>query len=649
MKKDLKKKIFKMNLLLVSSCVLFSSCKNKTVLDEQNTKKIEFVKKETKYKKDETTDVLIDDDHIKKEDIVKIIKHGDHWHVFTKDGKEHITYKDPEKLGNDDFSLVSVVSKTILKSLDVVKILKHGDHFHVYTRDGSEYLTYENPASIFPNITIGTYTGTHSTNNYRRLNVETPSNESSSNSISINKIKEDEVVKILKHGDHFHIYTKSGKEFISYKDPSKKYPHITIGTYHGSHGKTENKKIIDEILKEQENKREDFSKKHLDRLKSLKDNLTIINVLGKGEVNRYDIVKILKHEDHYHIYDSQGNEGITYENPRLIYPNAYFGEYNGKHNENKKENNKKEQKINWPKGVTKIIDHGDHWHLYVGDREVGVVHVNPKNIYPNAEYIKENNNHSDIKVEKEEEFSYDSVGTYLKDGILDYLDDNLKSMTNFGTLNDKKNPIYGSNGEYKNIFYWLHNDHYHAITIKQIIQNKKAGSYGVYSAKDVVAAIKWIIKNPQKLKDLEKKEEEKITVSQEKIKNFLENYYKMEVQIIGNKAYIYASKTYEFNFKDFYKKDDKIFYKKDLPKIEKENENKSENKKEIEKETESLNKKMNHKEKIAEENLKKLMNILKLSKDEVEDKIMDTDIILSDSSVNADGTISYKGKIYKLI
>ena len=146
--------------------------------------------------------------------------------------------------------------------------------------------------------------------------------------------------------------------------------------------------------------------------------------MGQGKINRFDIVKILVHQDHYHIYDSNNREAITYTNPINLFPNAYFGEYGNKShtqasennssqvkpeikdNENKKpqvkpeikpDENKKPQVTpeikpdenkkpqvdpnehniadvkpeqdkkddeKWPSGITKIIDHKDHWHLY---------------------------------------------------------------------------------------------------------------------------------------------------------------------------------------------------------------------------------------------------------------------------------------------
>lgn len=541
MSKNLKNKIYKMNLILVCSAILLTSCSKKQEEKEKSsTKKFEFVEKETNYKKDETTEVLIDAE-IKKEDIVRSYKHGDHWHVFTKDGKEHITYTDPSKLGDgNSLSLVSVVSKSKLRGLNVTSILKHGDHWHVYTADGKEYLTYENPSSMFPNITVGTYVGSHSSNRNR-------GNSNNYSHTNIIEEKKDRVVKILRHGDHWHIYTESGKEYISYTDPTSKYPNVEVGEYKGNHSdsqdNTENEKPNVPSASE--------------KLFEARKNLNIVNVLGKNPVDRYDIVKILKHGDHYHIYDSKGNEGITYTNPKSLYPEAEFGEYQGNHgDENKKP-------FEWPKGVTKIVDHGDHWHLYIGDKEVGVVHKNPKSHYPDAEYIKEGSDHSDIGVDENELFTYESVKAEIKDKVIPYLDSNLRAMRHYGDLNTTL-AVYGSNGETKGIFYWLHGNHYHAITIKQIIQNAKAGQYGDCTAKEIVSALKYIIENPNA------EIESKITVDRQEVVKYLMKVYNLEdetdVNIIGDIAYVYINdETLTFSLADFEKVNGEIRYKKKLP------------------------------------------------------------------------------------
>lgn len=626
-------------LVLATSFVL-TSCfsQNKENIIDKKEKKVS-VKTEQKIKEDKTTEVLVDSE-IKKEDIVKFFKHGDHWHIFTKDGKEHISYKDPNSFGKDGgVDLVDVVDKNKLKDKNVVAIKKHGDHWHVYTKDGGEYLTYDNPSGLFPNIKVGIYTGSHGSN--------TTNSSSALNKNSSQKLSGDRVVKILRHGDHWHIYTANGNEFISYTNPSSAYPNIRIGTYRGSHGSNSqniannnksnnivktnkknhqvfeyNKKIGSSQTTKPLYKKENSENQRINAIKNLK----LIPILGQGKINRFDIVKILVHQDHYHIYDSNNREAITYTNPKNLFPNAYFGEYGNKShtqasennssnvipNDNKRpqvkpeikpDDNKKPQvnpeikpndnNINnekpeqdkkddekWPSGITKIIDHKDHWHLYIGNEEVGVVKENPKDIYPNAEYIVEKSESDNIAVADDEIFNYQDVRAELIKGVIPYLEGDLSKFTNYGNLSEE-DAVYGSNGVRENIFYWFHQNHYHAKTIKQIIQMEKDNKFGKYTAKDVVKTIKYKIENPQT--QLEYKPEVKI----EDVKEFLKNHYQVESYDILNigdslvQVFI-KDETLNFYLRDFEMKDGKLSYKKQLPVVEDKKEENEENIKEDE-------------------------------------------------------------------
>lgn len=676
MNKKNKKSLAKLGVILISATIL-SACGNNQGANKA-TKNINhsFVTKKTTYQKDKTTKVLVDSDSFKKSDIVKIIKHGDHWHVFTADGKEHITYTDPNKMSDStSLELVNVVTLAQLKNKKVVAIKIHGNHWHVFTADGNEYLTYQNPSSMFPHIKVTKYTGHHG----------------SRGTASITKaLAKDRVVKILQHGDHFHIYTASGKEFISYSDPRGMYPHAVFGQYVGTHGqhatqkvtskqqlhlvsvlgkkvadknrivkilqhgdhyhiydaegnesitysdpralypnavfgqyvgthadhqqaqnieqlqfvnvlgqKTVDKNRIVKILQhgdhyhvydaegnesitysdpralypdavfgqyvgthadhhfennehsthiENNEPSTHIEDKHDDNKDAIA-NLKIVPVLGKkGKIDRYDIIKILQHEDHYHIYDSQGNEGITYTNPRALYPNAKFGQYVGTHSQHNTN-----VEIDWPEGIDKIVDHGDHWHLYKNGQEITVVHENPKSHYPNAEYIDERpKDYSNITVENNEIFTYDEVKPEVKDGLREFLKKKdmrgIVDMEGFGDLTNETRPVYGSetdeNGQpiKKDIFYFCHNgDHYHALTIKQIIQAAKAGEYGSFTARDIVAAMKWSIENKEKLVTF--------TVSKniDAVKNYLKQYYHIDdendISSFGNQIGIYCIKA----------------------------------------------------------------------------------------------------------
>lgn len=663
---------------ILSSCSLFSKPEKKSEQTNESTKKVEQTtdsNKQSTIKKDKTTEVLIDSE-IKKEDIAKIVKHGDHWHVFTKDGREKITYKDPNKLQNtSNFEMVSVVGKNRLKGENVVAIKKHGDHWHVYLRNGGEYLTYEDPSAMFPHIKVGTYVGSHGAHrkhNNKRMDARTIAHEKQKIKQTIEK-NDERVIKILKHGDHYHIYTSKGNEFVSYTDPRSLYPNAEYGLYKGTHANR--KQMIEKIIREDRQKQKQSSKKthakqNSDKLiqdeklvkvednkkkhnivkilkhgdhwhiytkngeefityedqsskypdvavgtyvgshtqqpqqprkdnkedipqKNLPENqsdkpkdnesdkkeekptektreqkiqeLKITKVLGKdgtvNEINRFDIVKILKHEDHYHIYDSNGNEAITYTNPQNLYPNAYFGNYEGDHN-NSQDNNE----FKWPENITKIVDHKDHWHLYRGDEEVAVVRVNPKDHYPNAEYIKDYIDVGNVEVEDKDVFNYDDIKAKKVEGIEAALNDNLRNMTGYGKLTDGI-AIMGTEDKQDNVFYWLHGDHYHALSIKDLVKMEKSGALKGFTAKDVVATLKYKFQHPQE--DLTYKSDLNI----EEIIEFLKSHYKINdpsrIFSIGQETVdIYTNDTTNsFHISQFEKKNGEIIFKGQLPQI----------------------------------------------------------------------------------
>lgn len=663
----------------LSSCSLLKNKKGEKNLQQNQvntSQKVTYEAKKTSLKKDTTTEVLVDSE-IKKEDIVKIVKHGDHWHVFTKDGREKITYSDPNQIkDNSNFEMVSVVGKSQLKNKNVVAIKKHGDHYHVYLADGTEYLTYEDPSALFPNIKIGTYVGSHGQQNAGKSKAQ--------KLVENKKVKEklekddERVIKILKHGDHYHIYTSKGNEYVTYEDPRSLYPNVSYGLYEGNHGDRKNMiaKILkedkenqakkkaagikdekensdklvgaDKLVKVEENKKthnvvsilrhgdhwhvytadggeyitysdpsssypdvavgtyvgshggekedkkenksqgktgdkqgtENSNDKESDGLLTI-ENLKITNILGKEKVNRYDIVKILKHGDHYHIYDSKGREGVTHVNPQDLYPRASFGKYEGSHGDG----DKNKDKFKWPEGVTKIVSHGDHWHLYKGDDEIGVVTENPKSHYPDAEYINESKDYSHVEVNDGDLFNYDSVEGKKIEGIERVFDDRFKQMENFGQISDGK-PAFGPGGQYKGgkVFYWLHGDHYHYLSIEDLVKMEKAGELGKFTAKDIVATLKYKMENPSE-KIVNDYDDEKSEILRYNIVEMLKREYPdAYVQNIDLNFNIHGSDDFTFHISDFEEKDGKIVYKKGkLPEMKKkdpEEESPKENEKE---------------------------------------------------------------------
>lgn len=568
---------------------------------------------------------------LKGQNVVAIKKHGDHWHVYLRNGGEYLTYEDPSamfphiKVGTYvgshsdhrkhnnkrmDARTISHEKQKIKQTIEknderVIKILKHGDHYHIYTSKGNEFVSYTDPRSLYPNAEYGQYVGTHANrkqmiekiireDRQKQKNKETSkktlAKQNSDKLIKDEKLvkvednkKKHNIVKILKHGDHWHIYTKNGEEFITYEDPSSKYPDVAVGIYTGSHTKEQNKQkqeqpkkdnkkdIPQENLPEnptdtQHNNKPDKKEQPTEKTREQKiQELKITKVLGKdgtvNEINRFDIVKILKHEDHYHIYDSNGNEAITYTNPQDLYPNAYFGNYEGSHN-----NSQNNNEFKWPENITKIVDHKDHWHLYRGDEEIAVVRVNPKDHYPNAEYIKDYIDVGNVEVEDKDVFNYDDIKANKVEGIEAVLNDNLRNMTGYGKLTDGI-AIMGTEDKQDNVFYWLHGDHYHAISIKDLVKMEKSGALKGFTAKDVVATLKYKFQHPQE--DLTYKSDLNI----EEIIEFLKSHYKINdpsrIFSIGQETVDIYTKdtTNSFHISQFEKKNGQIIFKGQLPQI----------------------------------------------------------------------------------
>lgn len=178
---------------------------------------------------------------IDENEIISYYKHGDHWHVKTKHG-EFITYEDPSKVKNVN-TLISNSVRTIgqneLNSVRIVSFYKHGDHWHVKTSDGREYITYVDPSK----------NGTSSnSNNTKTVEV--------TEDVKDNKINGEKIVEFYKHGDHWHVKSESGKEYVTHTDPS-------------------GKKAIEEIKDKEE---------------------------LKPEVKNDLFDKVFKHDDHFHVW-----------------------------------------------------------------------------------------------------------------------------------------------------------------------------------------------------------------------------------------------------------------------------------------------------------------------------------------------------------
>ncbi len=433
--------------VLITASLLAACSGPKRTVPAVTEAKTTFVEKATNYQKDSTTEVLVDSE-IKKEDIVKVIKHGDHWHVFTKDGRERITYSDPnaQTAGEDELEFVSVVTLNQLRKLNIVAIKQHGDHYHCYTADGTEYITHDNPQAAFPNITITQYVGTHADHaKHKHQHRETADGESgvmgeetsgifagdgseAGPSASGRRANRNEIVAILQHGDHYHCYTADGRELVTYSDPRSMYPHASFGIYTGKNcpvnpikpnsGSSGNYNVPQAApdYSSEESSPSDSDYEHnspdynasgtgsgsgqTDSSSTTSEEpsvpgLKFVDVIYASELPGKGIVTILKHDDHYHVYDKNGKEyvvghGATDEDIKKYCPGVTIGTFQGKHGDpqNIKPNvprKKIKQDPNDPKRIVKSLKHGNHWHIYRADGTGGIAYEDPSLIYEDIE------------------------------------------------------------------------------------------------------------------------------------------------------------------------------------------------------------------------------------------------------------------------
>lgn len=380
------------------------------------------------YAVDDTTEILIDAE-VSSDEIVKIVKHGDHWHVFTKDGREIITYTDPTKAASasDLTNTAKVVSADELRRVngnDVVRILKHGDHYHIYTADGREFITYSDPSSLYPHIGIGSYVGSHAD-----------------------------------HGWHSSITPGHAED-----DGGSSYTPGGGGGGNGGNG----------------------------GYTPSVPGLGVVQVVGIHDLARKPIVKILKHDDHYHAYTADGTEYITYDDPRSAFPNIKIGEYQGSHGgggEVKPDKPVKpiDQDPNDPKRVVKIEKHENHWHIHHADGTESVTYKDPSALYPNIkiEDYDANHGHDAEPPSEDEMFSYDDVEAKLIVPLEYITYGNAKYATGFDRESQR--------------FIIPHQTHYHYVSIETIIQFSKPpfDQFHGYSARDVVATLKYLVLHPE--------------------------------------------------------------------------------------------------------------------------------------------------------
>ncbi|MFM1538202.1 hypothetical protein [Helcococcus bovis] len=339
--------------------------------------------------------------------VVRIVKHGHHYHLYTQSGKEFVTYTDPSSLypeieieeyqgshgqvdennqkrtsptntrqnssnRNSSENLRKLDAKPVKKTsendgLNVASIKKHGDHYHLYDDKGREFITYQDPSSRYPHIKIEEYEDTsrigqtqdrkttnNKTNDSPKSNQKTeqvaitkPKDNQKLDLVEVTKPQKDQginIVEIKKHGNHYHLYDDKGNEYVTYEDPSKTHPNIKIGQYEEAQTspkeespKKENQLAKETDLAKKDEKKDSTSPEIKEHAKDLdvkeetetpkKDELELVEVIDPADNPDLKIVAIKKHDDHYHLYDENGNEYLTYKDPSEKYPHIAIEDF----------------------------------------------------------------------------------------------------------------------------------------------------------------------------------------------------------------------------------------------------------------------------------------------------------------------------------
>lgn len=506
--------------------------------------------KQTKFASDDTTDVLIDAPEVDEAEIDRVVKHGDHWHVFTKDGREIITYKDPTHAHStkDLQSVHKVLTKKQLKEVgsQVVKLLKHGDHWHVYTADGNEFITYSDPRAMYPHAQVGVYTGSHGavgTHHTMHAGTFVPAKlpqgaqQQRGGIVQVvdgNQISRIPITKILKHGDHYHCYTANGTEYVTYDDPSPYFPGVAVGTYVGNHGTPQ-----PQVPQQQPGAQPQQPGQALPQFPQFPQGNPLVPNAGEQSNTNSEprIVRVLRHQDHWHCYTADGREFIYYGDAPSMYPSASVGEYTGPDHGSSSSNHDHTWPSDTPsypstptypdssshdhesshegegdhhhdshgglievhkgldaiqgKTIVKILKHEDHWHCYDNTGKEYVVHTDPKTLFPEiiqGEY--EPKIPDTVTVTKEDMFTYADVPAEnkVKPEFFPYED--LKYMRKF---NEDAQTFYA--------WHMAGNPHIHKHSIEDIIRAVKwqQATYDKMNitARDIVATLKYYMEHPE--------------------------------------------------------------------------------------------------------------------------------------------------------
>lgn len=220
-----------------------------------------------------------------KKEKVKVFKNVKKYNVEYKDKLFVLDESQYEKLKKEDNKLLLTFDKKIIENFDKNNIdtyRKYGTFYQVLLKNGETLQFFDKPSA---------------------------GKEASGDDLN------SRIVGVYKHGDHWHVKLDDGSEYITHDDPTQIIPNVKVGKYEGSHdGKEKNINLT----------------KNKEKKEKPKKSLNLMRYYKIEELKDKGIVKASVHGDHWHLFDANGKEYITHEDPRGKLDGVKIEEYTGK-------------------------------------------------------------------------------------------------------------------------------------------------------------------------------------------------------------------------------------------------------------------------------------------------------------------------------
>ena len=258
---------------LIFTLILIVGCSNDSYkLSGNNTNNQEEIKEQELYING-------------KKEKVKVFKNVKKYNIEYRDKLFTLDEKQYEELNKEGNKLLLTFDKKIIENFDQKNIdtyRKYGTFYQVLLKDGNSLQFFDKPSA---------------------------GKEAIGDDIN------SRIVGVYKHGDHWHVKLDDGSEYITNDDPTQILPDVKVGKYEGSH--------------DGEEKNINLSK-NKDKNETPKKGLNLMRYYKIEELKDKGIVKASVHGDHWHLFDANGKEYVTHEDPRGKLDGVKIEEYTGK-------------------------------------------------------------------------------------------------------------------------------------------------------------------------------------------------------------------------------------------------------------------------------------------------------------------------------